>query len=234
MFLTHCIEGIEMYEIILIRHGQSEWNKQGLFTGWTDVALSEQGRQEAIAAGEALKNYPLTLAYTSLLKRAIGTLWLALKHADQMNIPVIKDWHLNERHYGSLQGKNKEEMRKVHGKEQVHIWRRSFDTKPPQSDKLAAPAVYKGLENYPCGESLSDTCERVIPYWENEISQKVKSGEKIIIAAHGNSLRALIMHIEKISKDEIVKLEIPTGKLIKVTFDKEFNFMNRSYIEDQS
>ncbi len=222
-----------MYEVILIRHGQSEWNKLGLFTGWTDVALSDQGRQEAMEAGELLKNYPLTLAYTSLLKRAIGTLWLALKHADKMSLPVIKDWHLNERHYGALQGKNKEEMRKVHGKEQVHTWRRSFDIRPPQSENQPVPPEYKGLSQYPTGESLSDTCERVIPYWENEISQKVKSGERVIIAAHGNSLRALIMHIEKIPRDEIVKLEIPTGRPIKITLDKDFNFTNRSFIQDQ-
>lgn len=221
-----------MYQLILIRHGQSEWNKKKLFTGWYDAELSEQGRAEAIAAGERIKSLGLefTFGYTSMLKRAIGTLWLALKHCDQMNIPIEKSWRLNERHYGALQGQNKDEARAKHGDEQVHIWRRSYDTPPPQSEPAEVPKLYKGLEKYPQGESLKMTYERVVPYWNSDIKPQVLSGEKIIIAAHGNSLRALIKHLEGISDDEIVKLEIPTGKPIKIELDKDLKFISREYL----
>ncbi len=219
-----------MYELILVRHGQSEWNKLGLFTGWTDVSLSEQGIKEAKDAGTKLKNHKFSFAYTSMLKRAIHTCWLLLENADQMNIPVLKDWRLNERHYGSLQGKNKEEMRELHGKEQVHTWRRSFSTKPPQSEIQEVPTLYKGLNTYPTGESLENTCQRVIPFWEDEISKKVLMGESVLIAAHGNSLRALIKHLENISNDDINQLEIPTGRPIKITLNKELNFISREFI----
>ncbi len=222
-----------MYELVLIRHGQSEWNKQNLFTGWVDVPLSEQGLSEAKQAGEILKknNYEFTFAYTSQLKRAIKTLWLTLEESDQMNIPVIKNWQLNERHYGGLQGKNKKETADEFGEEQVKIWRRSFSTPPPESEPEDVPAEYKGLEVVPRGESLELTCKRVIPYWDNEIKARVQSGEKIIIAAHGNSLRALIKHLEGISDDDILKLEIPTGKPISLKLDENFNFISREFIQ---
>ncbi len=222
-----------MYELVLIRHGQSEWNKQNLFTGWVDVPLSEQGISEAVEAGQILKknNYKFTFAYTSQLMRAIKTLWLTLEELGQMNIPVVKNWQLNERHYGGLQGKNKKETAEEFGEEQVKIWRRSFSTPPPVSDQEEVPAEYKGLEVVPRGESLELTCKRVIPYWDNEIKNRVKAGEKIIIAAHGNSLRALIKHLEGISDDEILKLEIPTGKPISMKLDENFNFISREYIQ---
>ncbi len=219
-----------MYNLILIRHGQSEWNKKGLFTGWEDVPLSEKGIIEARDAGLLLKDFKLTKAYTSMLRRAIHTCWLVLEEANQMNIPVKKDWQLNERHYGALQGKNKQEMRELHGDEQVHIWRRSFTTKPPQSEAKEVPYLYKGLDSFPTGESLNDTCKRVAPYWEDTISKDVLSGEQVLIAAHGNSLRALIKHLEKISDDEIVKLEIPTGKPILIKLDKDLNFISREFL----
>lgn len=222
-----------MNEIILTRHGQSEWNKAGLFTGWEDVKLSELGIEEASQSGQKLKSlgYNFTLGYTSMLRRAIQTLWLMLIETDQVNLPIIKDWHLNERHYGALQGLNKEETREKHGKEQVHIWRRSFDTRPPQIDgKIEVPALYKNLEMMPKGESLSDTVKRVVPYWESEIFPSLKRGEKIIISAHGNSLRALIMHLENIPEKEITSLEIPTGKPISIIFDDNFKFKERKYL----
>lgn len=222
-----------MYQIVLIRHGQSEWNKQNLFTGWVDVDLSEQGVDEAITAGKVLKErgYEFTHAYSSMLKRANRTLDLVLENLGQVGLATTKHWRLNERHYGALQGLNKQETREKHGDEQVKIWRRSFTTKPPQADAQDVPTGYEGLDVYPRGESLSDTCERVTPYWENEIAAKVKSGEKIIITAHGNSLRALIKHLENISTDEIVKLEIPTGKPILIKLDKDLNFIERTPIE---
>ncbi|MCB9093156.1 MAG: 2,3-bisphosphoglycerate-dependent phosphoglycerate mutase [Halobacteriovoraceae bacterium] len=220
-------------EIVVIRHGQSEWNKINQFTGWVDVELSEQGIEEAIQAGKILKthNYHFTMAFTSVLKRANETLRIVLEQIGQNNLPVIRDWRLNERHYGDLQGKNKQQMRDEYGDEQVHIWRRSYNTKPPKSAEQPVPEGYDGLESYPQGESLEDTVFRVQPYWENVIKPKVKSGEKIIISAHGNSLRALIKLVEGISDDEIVKLEIPTGKPIKITFDENMNFISRDYIE---
>jgi len=223
-----------MKEIILIRHGQSVWNKQGLFTGWEDVRLSEQGISEAVEAGALIEKHKIkfTLGFTSMLRRAIQTLWIALGECDQVNLPIIKNWHLNERHYGGLQGSNKEEMRKLHGKEQVHEWRRSFHTKPPETDKIVkAHPLYKGLEVNPRSESLGDTCDRVIPYWNEDIFPHVMNGEKVIVAAHGNSLRALIMHIEQISEDDIVKLEIPTGKPISIKFDDKGNFQERNFLE---
>lgn len=222
------------YQIVLARHGQSEWNKLDLFTGWVDVELSELGREEARLAGEALKknNYHFTLAYTSVLKRAINTCDIILDVMDQKNISIKRDWRLNERHYGDLQGKNKQQTREQYGDEQVHIWRRSFDVPPPASKlEKADPAIYPGLINFPQGESLKMTCERVVPYWESEIKPHVARGEKIIIVAHGNSLRGLLKHLAKISDDKIVELNIPTGKPIVLNLKKDFTVESQFYLE---
>jgi len=221
-----------LFDLILVRHGQSEWNKKKLFTGWQDVSLSEQGVIEAQDAGKKILELGLEfdLAYTSMLERAIKTLWIILEESKQVNLPVKKAWQINERHYGALQGKNKDEMREKHGADQVHIWRRSFDTPPPACEREAVRKNYEGLNEMPVGESLKDACERVIPFWENEIKPNVLSGKKLIIAAHGNSLRALVKHLEGIDDTKIVELEIPTGKPIKLTLDKDLKFVSRSYL----
>lgn len=196
------------YTLVLLRHGESEWNKQNRFTGWTDVGLSEQGIKEAENAGEALKakGFVFDLAYTSVLKRAIDTLSIVLDRMGLKDIPVHKDWRLNERHYGALQGLNKAEMAKKYGDEQVHIWRRSFDVRPPalEGDRI--------IPGEPLCESLKDTIERVLPMWEEAIVPSIKNGKKIIISAHGNSLRALVKHLDNISDKDIPTLEIPTGQ----------------------
>jgi 2,3-bisphosphoglycerate-dependent phosphoglycerate mutase len=182
-----------MPQLVLIRHGQSEWNLQNRFTGWVDVDLTEKGIAEAQKAGETLKGYSFDAAFTSNLKRAQKTLDIILNSIGQTDIPLIKDERLNERHYGDLQGKNKDEMREEFGEEQVHVWRRSYDVAPPN------------------GESLKDTRERVLPYYESDIVPLLKEGKNIIIAAHGNSLRALIMHLEDMSPEEILQFEVSTG-----------------------
>lgn len=183
----------KMSNLVIVRHGQSAWNLENRFTGWVDVDLTEKGVTEATQAGELLKNYRFDEAYSSVLQRANKTLAIILDVIGQSEIPITKDKALNERMYGDLQGKNKDEMRLEYGEEQVHIWRRSYDVQPPN------------------GESLADTADRVIPYFEKEIEPKLRAGKNIIIAAHGNSLRALIMHLEKLSRHEILDVEIPTG-----------------------
>lgn len=183
-----------MTKLVIVRHGQSEWNKANKFTGWVDVDLAEKGIAEATTAGEELRNYKFDAAFTSGLKRAQRTLEIILSLNSSGNIPVVRNEALNERMYGDLQGMDKDEARRKFGEEQVHIWRRSFDIAPPG------------------GESLKDTAERVIPYFESEIAPMLKNGKNVIIAAHGNSLRALIMHLEGLSEDEILKVEIPTGR----------------------
>lgn len=200
-----------MPQLILLRHGQSEWNKENRFTGWVDVDLAEAGRIEAGQAGEKLKGIELHLAYTSALKRAQNTLELAMQSAG-LNLPVVKDKALNERMYGDLQGLNKADTAAKYGDEQVHIWRRSYDVAPPN------------------GESLKDTAERVIPYFEHKIAPKLKAGKNIIIAAHGNSLRALIMHLEALSPDEILKIEIPTGQPKLYHLDADLKVIESRYL----
>ncbi len=192
-----------MAQLTIVRHGQSEWNLQNRFTGWEDVSLTDKGREEAKKAGETLKAYRFDEAYTSNLKRAQNTLAMILEVSGQTAIPVTKDEALNERHYGDLQGLDKAETAKKFGDEQVHIWRRSFDIAPPN------------------GESLKDTAARVLPYYEAEIEPKLKAGKNIIIAAHGNSLRALIMHIEKLTPEQILQREIGTARPIVYTFDAD-------------
>jgi 2,3-bisphosphoglycerate-dependent phosphoglycerate mutase len=203
--------------LVLLRHGESDWNRENRFTGWTDVDLSARGVEEARAGGRALAagGYRFDLAFTSVLKRAIRTLWIALEELDQMWLPVRKDWRLNERHYGALQGLNKAEMAAKFGEPQVLAWRRSYDTPPPPLD--AGDPRYEGGDpryagvQVPRTECLKDTVARVVPYWESEIAPQVRAGRRVLVAAHGNSLRALVKHLDAMSDEAIVKTNIPTG-----------------------
>ncbi len=206
-----------VHKLILMRHGESQWNLENRFTGWTDVDLTQAGIAEARAAGRLLKSegYRFDLAFTSVLKRAIRTLWLALDELDQMWLPVEKSWRLNERHYGDLQGLNKAEMAAKFGEKQVLAWRRSYDTPPPPL-KPGDPRSESGDPRYagvkvPLTECLKDTVERVVPYWQSAIAPAVRSGRRVLIAAHGNSLRALVKYLDGISDAAIVDLNIPTG-----------------------
>lgn len=227
-----------MPTLILVRHGQSQWNLENRFTGWWDVDLTEKGVAEATAAGELLAEKGLlpTRAFTSLQTRAIKTLHLALEACHRLWIPEVKDWRLNERHYGGLTGLDKQETRDKHGDEQVHIWRRSFDVPPPPLDAgsefdLSGDPRYAGIP-VPATESLKLTIERVLPYWESEILPVLASGETVIISAHGNSLRALVKHLSNISDDEITGLEIPTGQPIVYQFDDAMVPGERFYLKD--
>ncbi|MEW4449604.1 2,3-diphosphoglycerate-dependent phosphoglycerate mutase [Qipengyuania sp. JC766] len=228
-----------MPTLILVRHGQSEWNLANRFTGWWDVDLTDKGVDEAQAAGALLRDKGVlpTVAFTSFQTRAIRTLHLALEACDRLWIPETKDWRLNERHYGGLTGLNKQETRDRHGDEQVHIWRRSFDTPPPGMEAgsefdLSADPRYAGIE-VPKAESLKLTIERVLPYWEEAILPVLASGETVIISAHGNSLRALVKHLSGISDDAITDLEIPTGQPIIYEFDDAMQPGERSYLKDR-
>ena len=229
-------------KIVLIRHGESLWNLANRFTGWTDVDLSEQGVKEAEEAGRLLKEegFSFDLAYTSYLKRATKTLNIILDIMDLHWISVIKSWKLNERHYGALQGLNKAETAEKKGAEQVHIWRRSFDTPPPALDKdddryPGHEEKYSELsqEQLPNAESLEMTIERVMPYWQSEIVPAIKKGKKIIISAHGNSLRALVKNLDGISDADISSLNIPTGRPLVYEFDQEMNVKDKYYLGDQ-
>jgi 2,3-bisphosphoglycerate-dependent phosphoglycerate mutase len=227
-----------MPKLILVRHGQSQWNLENRFTGWWDVDLTPQGVAEATAAGALLKAKGVlpTIAFTSLQTRAIKTLHLALEEAGRLWIPEIKDWRLNERHYGGLTGLDKQETRDKHGEEQVLIWRRSFDVPPPVLEAgsafdLAADPRYAGIA-IPNTESLKLTIERVLPYWESAILPVLASGETVIIAAHGNSLRALVKHLSGISDADITDLEIPTGQPIIYDFDGVSVAGERYYLKD--
>lgn len=209
-----------MKKLVLLRHGESTWNRENRFTGWTDVELSDKGRDEAAKAGEVLKKegFVFDVAYTSVLKRAIKTLWTVLDKMDLAWIPIINTWRLNERHYGALQGLNKSETAVKFGDEQVLIWRRSYDIPPPELEKNDPrnprnDARYKDLsdKDLPLTECLKDTVERFLPYWHETIAPAVKSGKHVIIAAHGNSLRALVKYLDNVSDDKIVSMNIPTG-----------------------
>jgi 2,3-bisphosphoglycerate-dependent phosphoglycerate mutase len=232
-----------MYKLVLLRHGESTWNKENRFTGWTDVDLSEKGVQEALEAGRTLRKegFVFDLAYTSVLKRAIKTLWLALEELDQMYIPIINSWRLNERHYGALQGLNKAETAEKHGMEQVKIWRRSYDIPPPELTREdprypGNDPRYTGLskQDLPVTESLKDTVARFLPYWHDTIAPMVRSGKRVLIAAHGNSLRALVKYLDGISDEEIVGLNIPTGIPLVYELDGELQPLTSSYLGDQS
>ncbi|MEM8875406.1 MAG: 2,3-diphosphoglycerate-dependent phosphoglycerate mutase [Planctomycetota bacterium] len=230
------------YKIVLTRHGQSEWNKSNQFTGWTDVPLTEQGREEARAGGQLLKDegYTFDIAYTSRLKRAINTLWEVLDVMDLAWIDVVRDWHLNERHYGALQGLNKAETAEKHGDDQVLIWRRSYDTPPPplEADDERAPHHDRRYDDVPRDqlpytECLKDTVERVMPYWYENIVPQIKAGKRVLIAAHGNSLRALVKYLDGISDEDIVSLNIPTGVPLVYELDADLKPVKSYYLGDQ-
>ncbi|MBK8464672.1 MAG: 2,3-diphosphoglycerate-dependent phosphoglycerate mutase [Chloracidobacterium sp.] len=230
-----------MHKLVLIRHGESQWNKENRFTGWKDVDLSEKGVTEAHAAGKLLRDEGFTFdeAYSSVLKRAIRTLWIILDEMDLMWIPETKSWLLNERHYGALQGLNKAETAAQFGEEQVLIWRRSFDVPPGDLDDtderyLGNEAKYSNIEKgkFPKTECLKDTVERVVPYWLNEVAPKIKSGKRLIVAAHGNSLRALVKHLDAIPDDEIVNLNIPTGVPLVYELDADLKPLKSYYLGD--
>ena len=222
-------------KLVLIRHGESAWNLENRFTGWKDVDLSPKGIEEAKAAGKILKemNLVFDVAYTSYLKRAIKTLNIVLEEMDELYIPVYKSWRLNERHYGALQGLNKAETAKKYGDEQVHIWRRSFDIAPPSIDKDSeyypkSDRRYADLPDseIPLGESLKDTIARVLPYWHSDISKSLQEGKNVIVAAHGNSLRALIKYLLNISNEDILNLNLVTGKPMVFDIDKDLKVIS--------
>ena len=228
-----------MIKLVLVRHGQSMWNLENKFTGWTDVDLSEQGIKEAIEAGKVLKEkgYTFDIAYTSVLKRANRTLELILKELD-LDIPIKYSWRLNERHYGALQGLNKDETREKYGDEQVHIWRRSADVRPPELDDNdprypGFDPKYKELtkEELPHTECLKDTIERVMPYWYSDIEPALKDNKKVIIAAHGNSLRGLIKYLDNLSDEEVIGLEIETGNPICYELDDNLKPIKHYYLK---
>jgi 2,3-bisphosphoglycerate-dependent phosphoglycerate mutase len=230
-----------MKRLVLLRHGESTWNKENRFTGWTDVGLSDKGVREAAEAGRILatEGYTFDVAYTSVLKRAIKTLWLALEEMDLMWIPVHRNWRLNERHYGALQGLNKAEMAEEHGVEQVHEWRRSYDVRPPAlaPDAAQNPATdprYAGLArgDAPLTECLKDTVERFLPYWHETIAPAVRGGQRVLISAHGNSLRALVKYLDGISDQEIVGLNIPTGIPLVYELEDDLRPMRSFYLGD--
>lgn len=230
-----------MFKLVLLRHGESTWNKENRFTGWTDVDLTEKGRQEASQAGRILhqEGFTFDVAYTSVLKRAIKTLDLCLDEMDQLWIPVVKTWKLNERHYGALQGLNKAETAAQYGEAQVHTWRRSYDIPPPAltPEDLRFPGHdprYAGIpsSSLPLFESLKDTVNRFLPYWDAELAPVVKSGKKVIIAAHGNSLRALVKYLDHIADDAIADLNIPTGVPLVYELDEALHPLKKYYLGD--
>lgn len=228
-----------MYKLVLMRHGESQWNLENRFTGWTDVDLTDTGRQQARQAGQLLKQegFEFDQAYTSVLKRAIRTLWIVLDELDLMHLPITSTWRLNERHYGALQGLNKAETAAQYGDEQVLVWRRAYaiapnpldndDPRHPRFEKRYAsldPALL------PSSECLKDTVERVVPYWNEEIAPAIRSGKRVLIAAHGNSLRALIRHLDNVSDDEIVNLNIPTGQPLVYELDEDLKPIRHYYL----
>jgi len=232
-----------MHKLVLIRHGESTWNKENRFTGWQDVDLSEKGRAEAQAAGQTLKNSgaQFDVSYTSVLKRAIRTHWIALDEMDLLWLPVIRDWRLNERHYGALTGLDKAETAARHGEEQVKIWRRSYDTPPPKMslDDPRHPSHdprYRHVppDQLPSGESLKDTVARFLPFWQDEIAPRIRKGEKVLIVAHGNSLRALIQHLEQMTPAEIMEVNVPTGVPLEYTLDHNLKVVSKQYLGDEA
>jgi 2,3-bisphosphoglycerate-dependent phosphoglycerate mutase len=229
-----------MHKLVLIRHGQSQWNLENRFSGWADVDLSEQGVAEATEAGRLLKasGYAFDVAYTSVLKRAVRTLWHVQDAMDLMWIPVHTDWRLNERHHGALTGLNKSETAAKFGEEQVHIWRRSYDIPPPalESSTEASDPRYIGLApgQVPLTECLKDTVERVLPYWHESLKPTIGSGKRVVVAAHGNSMRALVKYLDNIPDDEIVGVNIPNGVPLVYEFDAEMKPIRRYYLGDQA
>ncbi|MCU0291793.1 MAG: 2,3-diphosphoglycerate-dependent phosphoglycerate mutase [Thermoanaerobaculaceae bacterium] len=231
-----------MYTLVLLRHGESTWNRENRFTGWTDVDLSEKGIEEAKEGGRLLRaeGFDFDLCYTSVLKRAIRTLWIALDEMDRMWLPVVRHWRLNERHYGSLQGLNKAEMAAQFGEEQVRIWRRSYATPPPALERTdprfpGFDRRYASLaaEELPVTESLQDTVARVLPLWHETLAPIIRSGQRLLIAAHGNSLRAMVKYLDDVSEDEIVGLNIPTGVPLVYELDADLRPVSHRYLGDQ-
>jgi 2,3-bisphosphoglycerate-dependent phosphoglycerate mutase len=230
-----------MHKLVLLRHGESTWNKENRFTGWTDVDLSDAGREEARTAGQLLKQegFFFDVAYTSVLKRAIRTLWIALDELDQMWIPVYRHWRLNERHYGALQGLNKAETAAKHGEEQTKIWRRSYDVPPPalSPDDPRYPGhdpryATLSAEKLPLTECLKDTVNRFLPYWHETIAPAVRRGDRVLVTAHGNSLRALVKYLDGISDEAIVELNIPTGIPLLYELDESLRPISSRYLGD--
>jgi len=230
-----------MHKIVLLRHGQSTWNLENRFTGWTDVDLTAQGEKEARAAGRLLREegFEFDIVYTSVLKRAIRTMWLAMDELDQMWLPVIRHWRLNERHYGALQGLDKAETAAQHGEEQVKIWRRSYDIPPPSLDE--SDPRYPGRERryaamsrdeIPLAESLKDTVARFVPYWQQTIAADVRAGKNVLIVAHGNSLRALVKHLDNLSEQAVLELNIPTGIPLLYELDEKLKPIRSAYLGD--
>ena len=231
-----------MLQLVLLRHGQSAWNQENRFTGWTDVDLTDQGRQEAARAGDLLKahGYEFDQGFTSVLKRAIQTLDITLEKLDELWLPVAKSWRLNERSYGALQGLNKAETAEKYGDEQVHKWRRDAHERPPAltTDDPRFPGHdrrYQALtdEQLPRTENLIDTMARVLPYWEGTITPALRAGQRVIIAAHGNSLRALVQHLDHLSDEEVIKLEIPTGQPLVYELDEDLKAMKHYYLNEK-
>ncbi|MCC7392892.1 2,3-diphosphoglycerate-dependent phosphoglycerate mutase [Candidatus Sumerlaeota bacterium] len=230
-----------MYKIVLLRHGQSAWNLDNRFTGWTDVDLTDQGREEARAAGRVLKadGFEFDLVYTSVLTRAIRTMQIAMSELNQLWVPVVRDWRLNERHYGALQGLNKAETAAKHGDEQVKIWRRSYSVPPPAltADDERHPSRDRRYadvpkDQLPLTESLKDTVARFVPFWESTIAPQVKKGKRVVIVAHGNSLRALVKHLDGMSEAEILELNIPTGIPLVYELDANLKPIKHYYLGD--
>ena len=226
-------------KLVFCRHGQSDWNLKNLFTGWTDVELTDKGRSEATAAGQLLHelDFKFDIAFTSVLKRAIHTLWIMLDEMDRVWIPVVRDWRLNERHYGALQGLDKAETSAKYGDEQVHIWRRSYATPPPalEIDDERHPSHdirYAGISPLPATESLATTLERVLPCWEEVIAPQLRDGKNVLVAAHGNSLRALVKMLDDISEEEITGFNIPTGIPLAYELDDDLNPLSREFLGD--
>ncbi|NLN73233.1 MAG: 2,3-diphosphoglycerate-dependent phosphoglycerate mutase [Bacteroidales bacterium] len=232
-----------MYKLVLIRHGESTWNKENRFTGWTDVDLTERGVKEGRDAGKALKEkgFEFKYAYTSYLKRAIKTLNIVLEEMDQLWIPVEKSWRLNEKHYGNLQGLDKRETVEKFGEEQVLMWRRSYDIRPPKIEETddrhpINDPRYKNIDeegSVPATEALCDTVDRIVPYWENNISQNLKKYGEVIVAAHGNSLRGIIKHLKNISNEDIISLNLPTGIPYVFEFDENLNLQKDYFLADE-
>ncbi len=230
-----------MHRLVLLRHGESTWNKENRFTGWVDVDLSPAGVAEAVEAGKQLKRdgFVFDVAFTSVLKRAIRTLWLVLDETDLMWVPVQRSWRLNERHYGALQGLNKAETARLHGEEQVRLWRRSYDTPPPPLDP--ADQRYSGgdpryadlaADELPLAEALKDTVDRLLPYWEGAIAPAIKSDKRVLIAAHGNSLRAVVKHLDQVSDQDIAGVNIPTGLPLVYELDDDLTPLKHYYLGD--
>jgi 2,3-bisphosphoglycerate-dependent phosphoglycerate mutase len=228
--------------LVLIRHGQSAWNLENRFTGWTDVDITDTGREEAHRAGQQLlaEKFEFDYVFTSVLKRAIRTMWIVLDEMDSMWLPVERAWELNERHYGALQGLNKAETAEKYGNEQVHIWRRSFATPPPEltlddprHPRFDRRYAHVDPAKLPATESLKITLDRVMPFWEANIAPRLKAGEKVLVVAHGNSLRALVKYLDNISDEDITELNIPTGIPLAYSLDADFNVLSRRYLGDE-